>query len=78
MEQSKLIKQINELSQKSKTIGLTEEEKVLQQKLRKEYLKIFRHNFEKQIVNIRVIDKNNNDVTPKKIIKKKEKINNED
>ncbi|MDP4132693.1 MAG: DUF896 domain-containing protein [Bacillota bacterium] len=41
MDQKK-IKRINELSQKAKTIGLTEEEKAEQQLLRNEYIAAFR------------------------------------
>ncbi len=42
-----LIPRINELSKKSKTIGLTEEEKSEQKKLRDEYIKRFRGNLRK-------------------------------
>lgn len=41
MEQSKIDK-INELVRKSKTYGLSEEEKALQKALREEYLQTFR------------------------------------
>ena len=44
-----LIKRINELANKSKTVGLTEEEKEEQQKLRQEYLAIFRGNMKNTI-----------------------------
>ena len=33
------VKRINELAQKSRTVGLTEEEKAEQQRLRQEYVK---------------------------------------
>ena len=36
------VKRINELAQKSRTVGLTEEEKAEQQRLRQEYGKAFR------------------------------------
>ena len=36
------VKRINELAQKSRTVGLTEEEKAEQQRLRQEYVKAFR------------------------------------
>ena len=61
-----LIKQINYLANKKKTVGLTEEEAKLQQELRKEYIKIFRSGLEQQLSNIKVVDSKGNDVTPKK------------
>jgi len=50
----KLIDKINQLSQKSKTQGLTVGEKEEQQKLRKEYLNEFKNNFRKQLENIEI------------------------
>lgn len=47
----KMIERINFLYKKSKEGNLTEEEKIEQEKLRKEYLKIIRGNFEKQLRN---------------------------
>ena len=40
----KLIGRINELARKSKTIGLTEDEKVEQAELRTKYINLFRRN----------------------------------
>ncbi len=40
-----MINEINELAHKSKTVGLTEEEKARQHELRQEYLRIFRSGF---------------------------------
>lgn len=68
-----LIKKINELANKSKTIGLTEEEKEEQAKLREEYLKIFRGNMKKTLLNTKVVDAEGRDVTPEKL--KNEKKN---
>ena len=62
-----MIKEINELSKKSKTVGLTEEEKQRQQYLRTEYIKAFRGNFKQQLQSITVVDKKGNDITPEKI-----------
>ena len=49
-----LINCINVLAHKSKTEGLTEDEKIEQQQLRKEYLDAFRKNFKKQLDNIEI------------------------
>ena len=62
-----MIKEINELSRKSKTVGLTDEEKQRQQYLRTEYIKAFRGNFKQQLQSITVVDKKGNDITPEKI-----------
>lgn len=50
----KLIDRINTLSRKSKSEGLTENEKQEQAVLRKQYLQEFRNNFRKQLDNIDV------------------------
>lgn len=62
-----LLKRINELANKSKTVGLTEEEKEEQKRLRQEYIEIFRGNFRNTLMNLKVIDEEGNDVTPKKL-----------
>ncbi|TDM18172.1 DUF896 domain-containing protein [Macrococcoides canis] len=69
------MKRINELAQKKKTIGLTDEEGKEQTLLRKEYLQSFRQSFKKTIVNTTIIDPEGNDVTPDKV-KEIQKINN--
>ncbi|MEE1107741.1 MAG: DUF896 domain-containing protein [Macrococcus canis] len=69
------MKRINELAQKKKTIGLTDEEGKEQTLLRKEYLQSFRQSFKKTIVNTTIIDSEGNDVTPDKV-KEIQKINN--
>ena len=51
MEMEKLIARINELSRKSKTTGLSEEEKQEQAALRQEYLSVFRANLTAQLDN---------------------------
>lgn len=68
-----LIKRINELANKAKVEDLTEEEKAEQQKLRAEYIKIFRGNMKETLLNTKVIDAEGNDVTPEKV--KREKAN---
>ena len=52
MEQ--LIKEINELAHKKKAEGLTPEEQVRQDALRKKYLEIFRGNFKQQLANTKI------------------------
>lgn len=69
-----MIKEINELAHKSKTEGLTDEEKARQQELRQAYLHAFRSGFKEQLKNIKVVDANGKDVTPHKI-KKMKKMN---
>lgn len=66
MINKELINRINELSRKSKTNGLTDEEKQEQINLRQQYLKGFRTKFEEHVKSIKVIDEKGNDVTPKK------------
>ncbi len=54
MEQCKIDK-INELAQKSKTCGLTDEEKVLQKVLREEYVAAFRQSLKSTLDNTYVM-----------------------
>lgn len=68
-----LIPRINELSKKSKTIGLTEEEKIEQKNLREEYIKRFRGNLKDTLMTVKVVDEEGNDVTPKKLKDEQEK-----
>lgn len=50
------IKRINELSRKSKAEGLTEEEKLEQQMLRKQFIADFRGNLVEQLNSIDVVN----------------------
>lgn len=72
-----LIKRINELANKAKREGLTSAEKEEQKQLREEYLHQFRAQFRKELLNVRVIDAEGNDVTPKKLkeAQQRERIN---
>jgi len=45
---------INELAKKSKSEGLSAEEKVEQKKLRDEYLSVFRKGFRKRLENLEI------------------------
>lgn len=55
MDKNKIAR-INELAKKSKTIGLTSEEKEEQKKLREEYLAAIRKSFKAQLDNIEIVD----------------------
>ncbi len=70
-----MIAEINALAKKSKTEGLTEEEKVRQQELRKEYIRIFRSGFDQQLKSVKIVDPNGNDVTPQKLKDAKKPLN---
>lgn len=59
MEKEK-IERINFLAKKSKTEGLTDEEKEEQQLLRNEYRESFRRNLSAQLDNTYILDKNGN------------------
>jgi len=61
------IDRINELSKKSKSVGLTEKEKQEQQSLRNEYLQVFRSSMKNTLKGVTVVDPNGNDVTPQKL-----------
>jgi uncharacterized protein YnzC (UPF0291/DUF896 family) len=50
------IQRISELARKSKTVGLSEEERIEQQQLRQEYLKSFREEFRKQLDTIKFVE----------------------
>ena len=67
---SELIDRINALYHKSKTLGLTDEEKAEQDKLRKQYVAGFRQGMQNTLENVYVVDEKGNE---KKIEKKIEK-----
>ena len=54
------LKRINELARKSRKVGLTEEEKQEQARLRAEYLADFRAGFEQQLQNTYIMDEDGN------------------
>ena len=62
-----LIKRINFLANKSKSEGLTEEEKTEQAELRQQYIKAFRQGVENTLNNVYIVDEKGN----KKKIEKK-------
>ncbi|SFE37350.1 DUF896 domain-containing protein [Alteribacillus iranensis] len=67
------IDRINELAKRSKTTGLTNDEKEEQQTLRKEYLSKFRSSFKSQLQSVKVMDPNGDDVTPNKLVQMKKR-----
>ena len=67
---SALTDRINELARKSKTVGLTEEEKAEQARLRDEFRAAFRRNFGLQLDNTTFVDENGNVIKPSKGQKK--------
>lgn len=63
-----LIKEINHLAHKDKTIGLTPEEVEKRSQLRKEYIELFKEGFKKNYLdNMYIIDENGNKVKVKKV-----------
>lgn len=59
------IDRINELARKAKSIGLTEEEKLEQQMLRKQYIADFRQSLKSTLENVVIVDSNGNRRYPK-------------
>jgi len=64
----KLISRINELSRKKKTVGLTEDEAVEQQELRRQYLDAFKKSFRTQLDSIKLVDEDEDDNSGNKIL----------
>ena len=60
------INRINELAKKSKTVGLSEEEKQEQARLRQEYIEGFKRNLRAQLDNCYVLDEQGNKTKLKK------------
>ena len=60
------INRINELAKKSKTVGLSEEEKQEQARLRQEYIDSFKRNLRAQLDNCYVLDEQGNKTKLKK------------
>lgn len=67
----KMIDRINELARKKKSEGLTETELAEQKLLREQYLQQFRSGFHSHLMNLKVVDPNGKDVTPKKLVRAK-------
>lgn len=54
-------KRINELAKKAREVGLTEEEKAEQAKLRQEWIAAFRQNMISQLDNTYIVDEEGNE-----------------
>jgi uncharacterized protein YnzC (UPF0291/DUF896 family) len=67
------INRINELAHKSKTVGLSAEEKEEQATLREEYLQSVRSALKEDLMSVKIVDPNGKDVTPKKLKKEQAK-----
>jgi uncharacterized protein YnzC (UPF0291/DUF896 family) len=65
------IDRINELSLKSKSDELTASEKIEQKNLREEYIKSVRSSLKSNLLSVKVVDEDGNDVTPNKLKKAK-------
>ncbi|WP_214761521.1 DUF896 domain-containing protein [Exiguobacterium sp. s129] len=61
------LERINFLANKAKIEGLSQDEMNEQQDLRQEYLKAFRQSFKSQMMGMKVVDPEGNDVTPEKL-----------
>ncbi|WP_430536162.1 DUF896 domain-containing protein [Listeria rocourtiae] len=72
------LQRINELSRLSREYPLTDSEKREQRHLRQEYIKSLRFGFRNMVEGLKVMDENNNDVTPEKLkrIQKEKGIHN--
>lgn len=71
MDHQKRLDRINELAHKQKSVGLTEEEKAEQKKLREEYLADFRRNLRGQLENISFVEEDGT-ITPLRTLRKKD------
>lgn len=60
------INRINELYKKSKEVGLNEDELREQSELRREYIENIKNSLKSNIENIRLIDKDGNEIKPEK------------
>lgn len=65
------VKRINELAQKSRAVGLSEEEKAEQQRLRQEYVKAFRAGLDGMLDGVFVGGQNGEAVPIKAYMKEK-------
>lgn len=62
-----ILPRINELTAISKDRDLSLDETLEQENLRKEYLRRFRAGFKDQLLNVKVLDEDGNDISPRKV-----------
>lgn len=63
-----LVREINRLAHKDKTVGLIPEEVELRSRLRKEYIELFKEGFKKNYIdNMYIVDENGNKTKVKKV-----------
>jgi len=65
MEFDKIVERINELARKYKTVGLTPEETVERDALRRQYIDGFKRSLKQQLDNIEIVDEDDNNPTIK-------------
>lgn len=68
-----LVARINALAKKAREEGLTPAETAERDKLRQEYLRQFRAGFKEQLMGVKIVDLQGNDITPRKLREEQEK-----
>ena len=71
-----LIEKINAIAKKARTEGLTPAETEERDRLRQEYLRQFRAGFKEQLMGVKIVDAEGNDITPQKLKEEQEKRKN--
>ena len=71
------LERIKFLANKAKTDGLSPQEMDEQQALRQQYLQAFRQSFKSQMMGMKVVDPEGNDVTPEKLKDEQERYRSE-
>lgn len=64
MDMEKLVERINELARKNKSVGLTSEEMVERDALRRQYIDGFKRSVRQQLDNIEIVDKEDGQGNP--------------
>ncbi|AGJ90742.1 DUF896 domain-containing protein [Mycoplasma putrefaciens] len=77
MTMQEVVVEINNLAKIKNTRPLIDQESNYRELLKKRYLELFQSSFKEQLLNVKVIDANNNDITPIKIKQLRKANNNE-